>query len=293
MEFASLKLAAADCCDLSLNCLCLCGQMSRSDAFAFARRSGASSNSSTVRTGRPEQPRVTCLCCVLLTAVQFQFPNPADVADLCTAANGDIYLASFASILKVTIATGKVELFAGHPTEQGETDGLGTAARFNCNVGIAIDGTSSRLFVCDFQCDSVRQIAVPSGAYTCLLACALLTRSRFVHCTGVVTTVLARGHAAAGAGSAAFRHLAFDAKRNGLFMTESNHLRFISLATGQSACVVSMVLTGGVLGRCCYECRGGPQRGRCRRGGPCGPIQLSADPLRRSRHRRSARMRFW
>jgi hypothetical protein len=83
---------------------------------------------------------------------------------ICDDAKGDVYVPCRTSIQKITIATGKVELIAGHPDKWGAVDGIGSAARFRGMKGIAIDPAGARLFVCDKHSNTIRQITLSSGA---------------------------------------------------------------------------------------------------------------------------------
>lgn len=65
--------------------------------------------------------------------------------------------------------TGEVLTFAGSPagsSSSGDTDGTGTAARFNNPAGIATDGIN--LFVSDMANNKIRRIALPSGVVSTL-----------------------------------------------------------------------------------------------------------------------------
>ncbi len=70
-------------------------------------------------------------------------------------------------IRKIVIATGVVTTFAGAPqgsSVSGDTDGTGTAARFNMPQGITTDGTN--LYVCDQNNHKIRKIVIATGVVT-------------------------------------------------------------------------------------------------------------------------------
>jgi hypothetical protein len=146
------------------------------------------------------------------------------------------------SIRKITIATGKVDLIAGHLAERGTSDGVGSAARFWSAVGIAIDNADARLFVCDYSGHSIRQVTLSSGAYAPLQRCILDQTTDTHHIifgvAGAVTTIAGDGKEGDADGvstRARFncpRAIAFDEQRGGLFVSDNHRIRFISLATG-------------------------------------------------------------
>jgi hypothetical protein len=84
---------------------------------------------------------------------------------VAAAADGTVYVAATFgyAILKVTPA-GAVSLLAGGP--QGETDGVGAAARFCQPSGIVINPAETLLFVTDMCGQTVRQITLPGAAVT-------------------------------------------------------------------------------------------------------------------------------
>ncbi len=72
-------------------------------------------------------------------------------------------------IRKIVIATGVVTTLAGPAqgaTTSGDTDGTGSAARFNSPIGITTDGTN--LYVSDNSNNKIRKIVIASGVVTTL-----------------------------------------------------------------------------------------------------------------------------
>ncbi len=67
-------------------------------------------------------------------------------------------------IRKMVISTGVVTTFAGTQGSQGNTDGIGTSAKFNCPSGIATDGTN--LYVADTWNHVIRKIVISTGVVT-------------------------------------------------------------------------------------------------------------------------------
>jgi sugar lactone lactonase YvrE len=69
-------------------------------------------------------------------------------------------------VRRVEIATGDVSLFAGDPaTNQGTLDAAGTAARFSIPMAMTTDGID-RLFVADYNGETLRQIDVSTTEVT-------------------------------------------------------------------------------------------------------------------------------
>ena len=86
---------------------------------------------------------------------RFEFPN-----GLAVTANGGIYVNDRHAIRKIG-ANGNVTTVAGSLTEQGRTDGKGTAARFWHLTALALDG-SGNLFVADAELKNIRRVT-PAG----------------------------------------------------------------------------------------------------------------------------------
>jgi DNA-binding beta-propeller fold protein YncE len=79
-----------------------------------------------------------------------------------------LYIADFAycTIRQLVLATGVVTTIAGSPGYVGNTDGVGTAARFNGPGFIATDGPN--LYVSDVYNNSIRQVVIATGEVTTL-----------------------------------------------------------------------------------------------------------------------------
>ena len=81
-----------------------------------------------------------------------------------------LYLTDFnnRTIRTIDILTGSVTTLAGIPgalgTDEGTTDGVGTAARFNQPNGITTDGTN--LYVTDSYKNTIRKVVIASGEVT-------------------------------------------------------------------------------------------------------------------------------
>jgi sugar lactone lactonase YvrE len=93
-------------------------------------------------------------------AARFSYPNGI------TTDGTDLYVADSSNnaIRKVAIASGGVTTLAGGAF--GDADGTGAAARFNYPCGITTDGTS--LYVADSTNNTVRKVAIATGAVTTL-----------------------------------------------------------------------------------------------------------------------------
>ncbi|UFS70222.1 hypothetical protein LPW11_20400 [Geomonas sp. RF6] len=93
-------------------------------------------------------------------AARFNHPNSV------TSDGTFLYVADTANNLvrKVAIANGAVSTLAGAAGVTGSSDGTGSAARFNTPYGITISADKSTLYVCDTGNDTIRSIAIASGA---------------------------------------------------------------------------------------------------------------------------------
>lgn len=118
----------------------------------------------------------------------------------------------------VSRTTGELTVIAGKPGGAGDTDGIGTAARFRSAFALAKDG-AGRIFVTDFESGVIRQIDAATGAVRTLAGApgffgssdGVGAAARFNHPAGI---------AADGAGN--------------LFVadSENNTIRKIAVATG-------------------------------------------------------------
>jgi hypothetical protein len=95
-------------------------------------------------------------------AAQFNFPN-----GLAVDAAGNVYVADFVNetIRQITPA-GNVTTLAGTAGVTGNTDGTGSAARFNGPTGIAVDAAGN-VYVADTENHAVRKITL-AGVVTTL-----------------------------------------------------------------------------------------------------------------------------
>jgi hypothetical protein len=93
-----------------------------------------------------------------------RFENPSDMA---SDGAGNLFVADSFTIRKVAIATGEVTTFTGSPGQTGNTDGTGTAARFDWLDGMASDGAGN-LFVAENYGYTIRKVAMATGEVTTL-----------------------------------------------------------------------------------------------------------------------------
>ncbi len=130
------------------------------------------------------------------------------------------------TIRKIEISTGTVTTIAGAAGSSGDTDGVGTAARFQSPWGIGLVGAN--LYVADSGNDTIREIEIPNGT---------------------VTTLAGSAGAADGTGMAArFRNPSgMTTDGTYIYVTDSyNHLiRRITIATGDVTTVAGSAGTPG------------------------------------------------
>jgi sugar lactone lactonase YvrE len=142
---------------------------------------GASAGTATIQMGGARQgatPALTGLVTILAgrpawmspdgTGAQAQFDYPYGI----TSDGYYLYVADTANqiVRKVDIATGEVTTLAGSVGETGSVDGTGSAARFAFPTDITTDGIN--LYVLDSQNQTVRKVAIATGAVTTLAGSA-------------------------------------------------------------------------------------------------------------------------
>ncbi|MHB8418028.1 MAG: NHL repeat-containing protein, partial [Myxococcales bacterium] len=155
-------------------------------------------------------------------AARFFYPTglALDIPTNGGAPAGNLYVADSGNdaIRKVVVATGVVTTLAGSPPVFGSADGTGAAASFSLPNGLALDGAGN-LYVADWGNDTVRKVAVVTGAVTTLAGSP-----------GVP------GHADGTGAAASFGNpsgLAFDGVGN-LYVADSGNetIREVAVATG-------------------------------------------------------------
>jgi sugar lactone lactonase YvrE len=97
------------------------------------------------------------------TGTLAKFRNPTGVT---ADGAGNLYVADYGnhSIRKIVIATKEVTTFAGNSVT-GNTDGIGTSARFYSPTGVAVDGAGN-LYVADSSTNRIRKIEIATRAVT-------------------------------------------------------------------------------------------------------------------------------
>ena len=80
---------------------------------------------------------------------------------------GSYYMASDTAIYQVS-AAGVVTVLAGSEEEEGDRDGVGTAARFWSIKGLALSSDGSTLFFVEWGNNKIRRVVVATGAVTTL-----------------------------------------------------------------------------------------------------------------------------
>ena len=101
-----------------------------------------------------------------------KFNFPTDVA--CDTSSGRLYVADSGNnlIRSIVISTKSVSRFAGGGSTtglaSGFVNGIGSAALFDTPIGIALDGSSSILYVAEYGNSAIRAIAISSRAVTLL-----------------------------------------------------------------------------------------------------------------------------
>jgi sugar lactone lactonase YvrE len=96
-----------------------------------------------------------------------------DLSAIASDRTGNLFVADYQTIRKVTMATGAITTIAGSPGQVGARDGTGDGARFNFagnpgfyqGMGMATDDEGN-LFVADTGNDTIRKVVVSTGAVT-------------------------------------------------------------------------------------------------------------------------------
>ena len=102
-----------------------------------------------------------------------RFESPLGVA---VDSSGVAYVADcYNSTIRTITPSGAVTTLAGSPDHYGFADGTGSAARFSCPIGIAVDGLGA-VYVTDIDNHTIRKIA-PGGTVTTLAGTAGTTGS--------------------------------------------------------------------------------------------------------------------
>lgn len=81
-------------------------------------------------------------------------------------AAGKLYLSDGATLSRLNLSSGKLELVAGQKGTRGCQAGTGTAARFKLLAGMAYDPQGGRIFLGDRGCHRLSQLALASGKVT-------------------------------------------------------------------------------------------------------------------------------
>ena len=90
------------------------------------------------------------------------------------AAGTTVYVADSANntIRRIDVATQTVTTFAGFAGQVGSADGVGSAARFDFPVGVAMDSAGTTIYVTDRHNDTIRRIDVATRTVTTLAGLA-------------------------------------------------------------------------------------------------------------------------
>jgi sugar lactone lactonase YvrE len=121
------------------------------------------------------------------TAARFNSPNGV------TTDGTNLYVADTnnKTIRKIAIATGAVTTIAGIAGQVGSSDGIGTAARFNVPIGLALTG--GNLYIVDSSNNNIRQMGLSTDSVTTLAGSAgtsqdgIGTAARFNQTIGATT----------------------------------------------------------------------------------------------------------
>ncbi|GEM_PF-2696483 len=128
------------------------GNIYVSDAFNQSIRKISSAGIVSNLAGAPDQEGTTD---GLGSAARFHNPSP-----MAVDSTGNVYLGDVWTLRKIS-PNGAVTTLAGSPTDFGDTDGVGSAARFRDLKGLALDG-SENIYVADWIRHTIRKIT-PDG----------------------------------------------------------------------------------------------------------------------------------
>jgi len=102
----------------------------------------------------------------------FHSPKALVLAHSLGPNTGTIYVADFRAhrVRQIDVATQKVTTLAGYPWKQGMEDGVGSRARFMAPLALALTSDHQRLFVTDYEANTIRVIDVASRAVSTLMS---------------------------------------------------------------------------------------------------------------------------
>jgi len=162
------------------------------------------------------------------------FNKPYGVA---SDSSGNLYVAdSYNHTIRKISPTGVVTTLAGSPGVIGQTDAIGSAARFQYPTSLTIDSTATNLYVADSSNTDIRQVRISDGNVTTIAGTPTIHGSR-------------DGTGSVGSGAAQFNYpfaIAADGLGN-LYVTDTyNHtIRKIVISSGA---VTTIAGTVGVAG---------------------------------------------
>jgi len=136
-------------------------------------------------------------------------------------------------IRKVVIATGATTTLAGSDSGvSGATDGTGTAATFNCPLGITTDGTN--LYVADSSNNKIREISPASGSTLSTMTSATANVTSLTGAANTATTAGAQDGTATGASFSNPADITTDGTNLYVVDRNNNKIREISPASGST-----------------------------------------------------------
>ena len=156
------------------------------------------------------------------TGLAATFNQPHGLAIDSSGTNLYVATVTGNNIRRIVIATGVVTTLAGSTTGvAGNADGTGTAATFNRPIGLAIDSSSTNLYVATRGGENIRKIVIATGVVT-TLAGSTTGASGNVDGTGTAALFNAPGG------------LAIDSSGTNLYVADgfNNTIRQIVIATG-------------------------------------------------------------